>query len=76
MSEIPLCPIRHSNILTCSFGAAEGGREEGVLLVVPGSVPLTVVVALTRVDGSARVRDCDDDVDVVALVPFGRVALL
>ena len=43
-------------MLTCSFDEAEGGREEDVLLVVPGSVPLTVVVALTRLEGgSARV---------------------
>ena len=61
-------------MLTCSFVAAEGGPDE-VLFAAPGSVPLAVVVALTRLDAaSTRVRmgACV----VVALVPFGRGALL
>ena len=61
-------------MLTCSLDeAAEGGLDE-VLLAAPGSVPLVVVVALTRLDaGSTRV--CAGDCTAVALVTFERGAL-
>ncbi len=55
--------------------AGSNATEEDVLLVAPGRVPFSVVVALTRVEVSSRLRDWDG-CRVVALVTWGRVAWL
>ena len=62
----------------CTLDEPDGGTEEDEVLGAPGNVPLTVVVALTRVEGSARDRDCDacDACNAVGLATLTRDAWL